>query len=197
MPTFLGLALATPTDIRRRVTSAASTSWNGRPDEAERPDAHVHLLSAVEPDAFGATNLAGRIGAHMREHGSTGSFDEACPQHIGTLADSQAARTVRAKADAGARVVGASGDVGGLRAGRFVAFGASKRLYQVVAVDATARDITLDIPLASAVARGDAIRFSPTASWLWTPEAVANPPGYAGGVLAGVGWLLECVEEVA
>lgn len=196
MQTFLGLVLATPTNIRRRATASPSVSWNGRPDDAERPDAHVHLLSAVEPDAFGRANLAGRIGAHLRQHGSTTSFDEACPQHIGSLAASQAARTARRRADAGASVVGASGDIAGLRAGRFVSFGANKRLYQVVAVDTAGRNITLDIPLAADVARGDAIHFSPTASWFWTPDAVANPPGYTGGVLAGAGWLLECVEAI-
>lgn len=194
MQTFLGVQLAGNVAISRLLRSSTVRALSGRPVYQERPTQRIAVLAGVVPDSFGSDNLAGRIDAHQRKHRTDRAFDEACPQRLGTLDEGQAARTVRAKTDAGALTVPASGSVAGVQVGRIVSFGASKRLYEVVRVDAAANLIELDIPLAADLARGASIDFAPTGSWHWADPV--EPPQFSGA-LAGVGWLLDVVEAIA
>ena len=194
MATFLGLHLATPIDIRMAQTRVVNVSWTGRRTEAKRPDAGVEILAAVRPDFMGNANLAGKIGAHLSEHGSTKPFDEVCPQRLGTLASTQAARFVRAKVAAGLKAVQASGSVAGLRPGRFISFGSNKRLYEVQGVDSSTNVVSLTTPLRVALAANDPINFNPTAQWLWLPDVVDDPPSFSFGFNSGVDWLLGVTE---
>ena len=192
---FLGLKLTTPFNISRRVTSATSYSWNGAPDDSERPDARMHLTAGVVPDFQGHANLAGRVKARLRKYGTAVAFDEVIPQDLGTLDASQAARFVRGKTDAGANEVVASGSIDGLKEGRVITFGSDKRMYLVEGVDTDTNTIELDLPLAVDLANNTAINMAtPIGSWHFTQATVDDPPSTLFGVNAGVEWILECIE---
>ena len=195
MQTFLGIQLADAVAIQRVLRASTVRALSSKPIYQERPNQRLGVLAGVVPDAFGADNLAGRIEAHQRKHRTDRAFDEVCPQRLGTLAAGQAARTVRAKTDAGTLTVPASGSVAGVQVGRVVSFGGSTRLYEVVAVSTATNTLEIDIPLAADLARGASIDFSPTGSWHWSDPP--EPPQFSGGALAGVGWLLDVVEAVA
>ena len=193
MATFLGATLAGTVDIRRRLDSSTVRALSGKPIHDERPTQRIAVLAAVVPDVHGRDNLAGRIAAHQRTHRTDVAFAETCPQRLGTLADDQAARTVRARTAAGSLAVPASGGVAGVEPGRIVSFGASARLYEVTAVNTATNTISIDIPLAADLARGAAIQWTPTGSWHWSETA--EPPQFQGA-FSGIGWLVDVVEAV-